>query len=305
MGWILSSKPRAGDVPAEAETAESLPTAGTRTPRLHVEPLELELGIGLLKLVDAETGGDLLEGVAQLRNNVAEELGFLLPKVKIRDNLELDPRRFRIKLRGVPVAVHEAYADALFAVGSAAEERVLGIESTEPGTSNPAVCIKPSQREAARRLGYRVHAPQVYVIKTLAVVVRRFAHELLTRQHVHALLKDLRERAPDLVEELQSSPLTTAQVHQVLAHLLQEGLPIRDLETVLEALGNHSSSTSDIVQLTELVRTALTRTTAMAMPAIRPPPPMGTIIVSVWGSSSKISRPIVPCPAIISGSLKA
>lgn len=259
LGWMLSSQRPATETPDEPAPSEPPPVA-PRPPRLHVEPLELELGIGLLKLVDAETGGDLLERITQLRNRIAAEFGFLLPKVKIRDNLELDPRRFRIKLRGAPVAIHEAYADALFAVGGDTEERVLGIETTEPGTSHPAVWIKPSQRDAAVRLGYRVHAPQVYVIKALEVVVRRFAHELLSRQHVHALLNDLRERAPDLITELQSSSLTTAQVHQVLANLLEEGLPIRDLETILEALGNHSFETSNIVQLTELVRRALTRT---------------------------------------------
>lgn len=259
-GWFLSSNRRSTAPSVAAPTQPAEPRAVLPPPRLHVEPLELELGIGLLKLVDAGTGGDLLERVTQLRNKVAEELGFLLPKVKIRDNLELDPRRFRIKLRGAPVAVHEAYADALFAVSDAAEGRVPGIEATEPGTSHPAVWIKPSQREEARGLGYRVHAPQVYVINALAVVVRRFAHELLTRQHVHALLNDLRQRAPDLVDELESSTLTIAQVHQVLARLLQEGLPIRDLETILEALGNNSPNTSNIVQLTELVRTSLTRT---------------------------------------------
>ena len=260
IGWMLLSKRREEETPAEVEPTEQSPTETHRPPRLHVEPLELELGIGLLSLVDAGAGGDLLAGVTQLRNRIAEDLGFLLPKVKIKDNLELDPRRFRIKLRGAPVAIHEAYADALFAVGDGADGNISGIETTEPGTSKPAVWIKPSQREEARRLGYRVHAPQVYVVKTLAVVVKRFAHELLTRQHVHALLEDLRERAPDLVDELRSSQLTIAQVHQVLAHLLQEGLPIRDLESVLEALGNHSSSTENIVKLTELVRTALTRT---------------------------------------------
>lgn len=260
MGWSLSSTQRSKDRAAMEASQGETPHAPPRPPRLHVEPLELELGIGLLKLVDAETGGDLLERVTHLRNKVAGDLGFLLPKVRIRDNLELDPRRFRIRLRGAPVAIHEAYADALLAVGGDAEERVLGIETTLPGTSTPAVWIQPSQREAAERLGYRVHAPQVYVIRALEVVVRRFAHELLTRQHVHALLHDLRDRSPDLVDELQSSPLTMAQVHQVLCCLLQEGLPIRDLETVLEALGNHSSSTSNVVRLTELVRRTLTRT---------------------------------------------
>jgi flagellar biosynthesis protein FlhA len=260
MGWMLSSPHSATEAPAGPETAETMPPVPPRPPRLHVEPLELELGIGLLNLVDAETGGDLLERITQLRNRIAGQLGFLLPKVRIRDNLELDPRRFRIKLRGAPVAIHEAYADALFAVQGDAGERVLGIDATEPGSSHPAVWIKPSQRDAAVRLGSRVHAPQVYVIKALEVVVRRFAHELLTRQHVHALLNDLRERAPDLVTELESSSLTIAQVHQVLANLLEEGLPIRDLETILEALGNHSSGTANIIQLTELVRRALTRT---------------------------------------------
>jgi flagellar biosynthesis protein FlhA len=228
---------------------------------LRVEPLELELGIGLLRLADPASGGDLLERVSQLRQRIARDLGFILPRVRVRDNLNLDPRKFQIKLRGLAVAWGEAYADALLAVDAGGVEQTLaGIASTEPATGRPARWIEPVQREAAQLAGYQVHPPQDYLIQTLNDVVRSQAAELLTRQQVHALLQELRTRAPQVVDDLVPEILKPAQIHQVLSNLLRERVPIRDLETILEALGSHAERTRNTVLLTEHVRTALART---------------------------------------------
>ncbi len=228
---------------------------------LRVESLELELGVGLIRLADAAAGGDLLERITHVRHRVAQELGFILPKVRICDNLTLDPRRFQIKLRGVPVAWETAYADALLAVDAGAVEGpITGIETTDPATGRRALWIEPAQQEAAKALGYAVHSSQTFIVQVLAEVVRSHSEELLTRQHVHALLADLRQRSPQLVDELIPHPLKTAHVHQVLSNLLRERVPIRDLETIVGTLADHADRTRNVVLLTEAVRTALART---------------------------------------------
>jgi flagellar biosynthesis protein FlhA len=232
-------------------------------PSLHlrVEPLELELGIGLLRLADPAAGGDLLERVSQLRQRIARELGFILPKVRVRDNLRLDPRKFQIQLRGLPVAVGEAYADALLAVDvSGVEENIPGIATSEPASGAAARWIEPGLRDAAQLAGYHVHPPHDFVIQTLGEVVRSHAAELLTREQVHGLLEELRTRAPHVVDDLVPDVLKPAQVHQVLSNLLRERVPIRDLETILETLGVHGPRTHNIVRLTEEARLALRRT---------------------------------------------
>ncbi len=252
----VAAEPAATPAAAAPKTA----TAETRD-HLRVEPLELELGIGLIRLADPASGGDLLERVSQLRQRIARELGFILPKVRVRDNLSLDPRRFQIKVRGLPVAWGEAYADALLAVDAGGvEESIPGIATMEPATGYPARWIEPARREAAQVAGYQVHPPHYYVIQLLNDVVRAQAAELLTRQQVHGLLQELRTRAPQVVDDLVPEVLKPAQIHQVLSNLLRERVPIRDLETILEALGSHAERTRNTELLTEHVRTALART---------------------------------------------
>lgn len=229
--------------------------------QLRVESLELELGLGLIRLADASAGGDLLDHISRLRTCIAAELGFIVPKVRVRDNLRLDPRQFQIKLRGVPVAWNEAYAGALFAVDEGdVEEPLSGISAEEPGTGNPAIWIEAHQKDAARSAGYHIHDPHVFLVKRLSEVVRVHAGELLTRQQVFELLEQTRQRAPHLVDELVPNLLKTSHVHQVLSNLLTEQIPIRDLETILEALGNAADQTRNPILLTETARRALART---------------------------------------------
>ena len=260
---LQTAAPRASSPPDLSAIPPAAPRPATNETRdyLRVEPLELELGIGLIRLADPASGGDLLERVAQLRLRIARELGFILPKVRVRDNLSLDPRKFQIKLRGLPVAWGEAYADALLAVDvGGVEETVPGIATTEPATGHPARWIEPAQREAAQAAGYQVHTPHNYLIQLLNEVVRAQAAELLTRQQVHGLLQELRTRAPQVVDDLVPDALKPAQIHQVLSNLLRERVPIRDLETILETLGSHAERTRNTVLLTEHVRAALART---------------------------------------------
>ena len=264
IGRVLQTAvvPPSQEVEPEPETVPPAAAASEQpVQQLRIESLELELGLGLIRLADASTGGDLLEHISRLRTRIAGELGFIVPKVRVRDNLRLDPRQFQIKLRGVPVAWNEAYAGALFAVDEGAvEEPLSGIATTEPGTGNPAIWIESDQRDAARTAGYHIHEPHVFLVKRLSEVVRGHASELLTRQQVYELLEQTRQRAPHLVDELVPGALKTSHVHQVLSNLLAEQIPIRDLETILEALGNAAEQTRNPILLTEAARKALART---------------------------------------------
>lgn len=256
--------PQARPEEQRTPTPASQQNTATATPleqHLHVEPLELDLGVSLVRLADRSCGGDLLDRVSALRERIASDLGFIVPKVRIQDDLRLDPRQFRIKLRGVPVASGTLYADAVLAVNDGfVAEPLQGLEAVEPSTGRVGVWIEQAQGEAARELGYRLVPPQVVVLQTLEQVVRRHAGELLTREHVHSLLSHLRQRTPRLVEDLHPGRLSGGEIHRVLSELLSENVPIRDLEAILEALGDATTDSRSIEDLTAAVRIALRRT---------------------------------------------
>ncbi len=228
---------------------------------LAVDPLELELGVGLIRLADPSAGGDLLERVTRVRHRIAQELGIILPKVRIRDNIRLEQRQYQIKIRDVPIAWGEVYSDALLAIDTGATSgEIPGIAAKDPAFGRPARWIEQSQKERAELLGYNVVEPSAVVITHLTEVVRMHSHELLTRQQVHQLLDNLKTTAPKSIEELIPDLLKVPQVHQVLNNLLREQVPIRDLETILETLGHYADKTKDLGILTEYVRHSLART---------------------------------------------
>jgi flagellar biosynthesis protein FlhA len=188
-------------------------------------------------------------------------LGIIVPKVRIRDNIRLDQRQYRIKIRGVAVAWGEAFADGLLAIETGATTgEIRGLATTEPEFGRSGRWIEQPQREQAERLGYRVVEPSAVISAHLTEVIRDHSAELLTRQQVHQLLDNLKQTSPKVVEELIPDVLKTSQVHQVLNNLLRERVPIRDLETILESLGNYADRTKDLDILTEYVRDALART---------------------------------------------
>jgi flagellar biosynthesis protein FlhA len=227
---------------------------------LAVDPLELELGVGLIRLADPASGGDLLERVTRVRHRIAQELGIILPKVRIRDNIRLEQRQYQIKIRDVPIAWGEVYSDALLAIDTGATSgEIPGIATKEPAFGRPARWIEQSQKERAELLGYNVVEPSAVVITHLTEVVRMHSYELLTRQQVHQLLDNLKQTAPKAIEELIPDLLKVPQVHQVLNNLLREQVPIRDLETILETLGHYADKTKDLGILTEYVRHSLAR----------------------------------------------
>lgn len=227
---------------------------------LVVDPMELELGYGLIRLADSNNGGDLLDRVTRVRQRIAQELGMILPKVRIRDNIRLSQRQYQIKIHDVPVAWGEIHADGLLAVDTGATSGpVSGLDTVEPAFGRPAVWIEPTQRERAEMLGYNVVEPSAVIVTHLTEVVRSHSDELLSRQHVHQLLDNLKQHSPKVIEELIPDVLKVAQVHQVLNNLLRERVPIRNLETILETLGTYADRSKDLMILTEYVRHSLSR----------------------------------------------
>lgn len=228
---------------------------------LRIDPLQLELGIGLLQLVDGSAGGDLLHHVTRVRQSVAQQLGFIVPKVRITDNIQLDLHQYQIKVRDNVVAVGEAFRDGFLAIaGRSTTGNVPGIDAVDPVNNRPALWIEPDTRATAEEFGYEVIEPQTVIASHLSAVVRDRASDLLPRQQVHQLLDNLKQSSPRLVDELVPKVVGTALLHQVLKNLLSEGISIRDLETILQALGDYAGRIPEPDLLTEHVRSALAGT---------------------------------------------
>jgi flagellar biosynthesis protein FlhA len=227
---------------------------------LPLDPLELEIGYGLVPLVDADEGGDLLERVAMVRRQMATELGLSLAPIRIRDNVRLASHEYAVKIRGVEVARWELQPGQLLAMNPGTAEVLLdGLPTSEPSFGLPAVWIGEAQREQAEVSGYTVVDATSLIVTHLSEVIRRNASDLLGRQDTRALLDGLRERMPAPVEELVPDLMSVGEVQRVLQSLLAEGVPIRDLVTILETLGDKAKLTKDVAVLAEYCRQALGR----------------------------------------------
>jgi flagellar biosynthesis protein FlhA len=265
-GAVWAGVRRATSDADEAEAAAAPPETGPApepepADLLLVDPLELEVGYGLIPLVDPAQGGDLLDRISMLRRQLATEMGIVVPPVRIRDNVELGANAYTVKLRGNAVAEGEAlpgYHLALLLDG--ADEAPPGIRTTDPTFGLDAVWVAERSLSEAERLGLAtVEAPAV-VATHLLETLRKHAHALLTRQDTRALLDKVQESAPTLVGELVPDQLTVGQVQRVLRQLLRERVPVRDLVTILEALADRAPSTKNPDVLTEFARAALAPT---------------------------------------------
>ncbi|MFQ5807127.1 MAG: flagellar biosynthesis protein FlhA [Phycisphaerae bacterium] len=237
---------------AKAEPIES---------HLDVDALELQIGLGLVRIVDRARGGDLLDRISSLRKQLAIELGLVVPPVRIRDNTSLEPNQYALLLRGQEVARGELYVDQMLAIDSGlASEPLGGIQTREPAFGLTAWWIPPAERDRAERLNYTVVEATGVLATHLTEVVKRQAAELLTRAETNKLLDNLKRRNAPLVEEVIPNLLKAGDVQRVLQGLLRERVPIRDLETILETLGDWAAKTKDTEILTEYVRNALART---------------------------------------------
>lgn len=228
---------------------------------VQVDPMELELGYDLIPLVDPSSGSDFMDRVVLLRRQIALELGIVVPPIRLRDNLSLPPNQYRILIRGSEVASGELQVEGFLALNPGEKESTLpGIPTTEPAFGLPALWIGRDVVDAAKAAGYTVVDPASVLLTHLTEVIRRHAGELLSRQDTQALLDLVKRENPVVVEELVPGQLTMGEVHRVLQRLLEEGIPIRDLVTILEVLGDRARVTRDVDLLTEYVRHALART---------------------------------------------
>ncbi len=227
---------------------------------LQVDPIELEFGYGIIPLADVNQGGDLLDRVVMIRRQIALELGTVVPIIRLRDNIQLNPNQYIIKIKGIQITEGEILFDHYMAMNPGyVEEEITGIPTFEPSFHLPAIWITESQRERAESLGYTVVDPPSIIATHLTEVIRSHIAELLTRQDVQNLVNNLKESNPVLVEELVPKLLGLGEIQKVLQNLLSEGISIRDLLTIFETLADHAATTRDTDVLTEYVRQSLKR----------------------------------------------
>ena len=228
---------------------------------LDLDALELQIGFGLVQLVDRSRGGDLLDRIAGLRKQIATELGLVVPPVRVRDNADLPPNHYSLLLRGQEIAKGEIHPDQMLAIDSGmAGERLAGFETVEPAFGLKAWWIPHEERERAERANYTVVEPTGVLATHLTELIKRYAADLLTRADTQKLLDHLKQRNATVVEEVVPNVLKTGEVQRVLQNLLRERVPIRDLEAILETLGDWAPKSKDPEILTEYARNALART---------------------------------------------
>ena len=247
-------------VSEEEESAEEIRRPENVSSLLQVDAIELEFGYGIIPLADVNQGGDLLDRVVMIRRQIALELGCVVPMIRLRDNIQLNPNQYLIKIKGVPVSEGEILFDHYMAMNPGyVEEEISGIPTFEPSYHLPAIWITESQRERAESLGYTVVDAPSIIATHLMEIIRSHLDELLTRQDVHNLIENVKEANETLVSELVPKLLNVGEIQKVLQNLLAEGISIRDLVTIFETLADYAPTTHDTDVLTEYVRQSLKR----------------------------------------------
>lgn len=228
---------------------------------LKIDPIEVELGYGLIQLVDETQGGDVFKRITNIRKQLATELGIILPPVRVRDNMNLDAEEYVVKLRGNVIARNRLYPSMLLAMNpGTADGEVSGIHVTEPVFGLPATWVPLGERENAEIMGYTVVEPPTVLSTHLTEIMRRSADKLLTRQDVKTLIETMKKDYSALVDEITSEALPISMIQKVLQSLLREGVPVRDLPTIAESLLEYSKVTKNTDVLTEYVRHNLSET---------------------------------------------
>ncbi|MCR6524048.1 flagellar biosynthesis protein FlhA [Lysinibacillus capsici] len=263
-GAYMMERKKPEDEEELLEIEEEVATDGMKSPEnvvnlLNVDPIEFEFGYGLIPLVDAAQGGDLLDRVIMIRRQLALELGIVIPVVRIRDNIQLQPNEYRIKIKGNEMARGELLLDHYLAMSPGDDDSIEGIDTVEPSFGLPAKWITEQVKEDAEMYGYTVVDPPSVVSTHLTEIIRANAHELLGRQETKQLIDHLRESHPILVEELTPAPLSTGEIQKVLGKLLRENVSVRNLPIIFETLADYAKLTSDTDILAEYVRQALAR----------------------------------------------
>ena len=257
---------RAGEISAETESIthqeqiEINKKPESVLSLLQVDQIELEIGYSLIPLVDEAQGGDMLERITMIRRQCALELGMVVPVIRIRDNLQLEPNSYVIKIKGIPVSSGEILIQHYMAMDSGGvTNEVTGIPTKEPAFGLDALWIDEGVREEAENAGYTVVDPPSVLATHLTEIIKNHAHELLGRKEVKMLLDGMKEEFSAVIDELIPDLMTLGEVQKVLQNLLREGIPIRNLVTILETLADAARITKDIDYLTEYVREALAR----------------------------------------------
>ncbi|MEA3320123.1 MAG: flagellar biosynthesis protein FlhA [Bacillota bacterium] len=265
VGAYMISKKQKEDIVVEEETEEEVVTDELRSPDsvvnlLSVDPVEFEFGYGLIPLADSKQGGDLLDRIVMIRRQLALELGLVIPVVRIRDNIQLQPNEYRLKIKGNEVAKGELLLDHYLAMSPGMDDdSIEGIDTIEPSFGLPAKWISEDMKDEAEMYGYTVVDPPSVVSTHITEKMKQHAYELLGRQETKQLVDHLKESTPILVEEVTPSPLSIGDVQKVLAKLLKENVSIRNLPIIFETLADYGKMSADTDLLTEYVRQALSK----------------------------------------------
>ena len=253
---------RAGvEADARTESADKAAESSPVEDLLNVDTLEIEVGYGLVPLVDTSRGGDLLDRIAMIRRQLAGEIGLVVPPVRIRDNVQVEANGYRIKLRGDVIGRGVVHPNLLMAMDSGvATGPIDGITGREPAFGLEAIWIEPATKTRAETMNYTVVDPASVLATHLTELIRKHAHEILSREEVGHLVEQLKSRSPKLVEEVMPAVVKPGELQKVLQNLLRERVPVRDLGSILETLGDWAPHTKDIDVLTEYVRNTLRRT---------------------------------------------
>ncbi|KAB8138753.1 flagellar biosynthesis protein FlhA [Gracilibacillus oryzae] len=260
--FMLSRQAKVDTMPTESEVDES-ESEEMKAPEnvvglINMDPIEFEFGYGLIPLADSNQGGDLLDRIVMIRRQLAIELGLVIPVVRIRDNIQLNPNEYRLKIKGNEVAKGELLLDHFLAMSPGIEDDELeGIDTTEPAFGLPAKWITDETKDDAELSGYTVVDPPSVVSTHITEVIKRYAHQLLGRQETQQLIDHLKENYPILVEEVTPEPLSIGDVQKVLAKLLRENVSVKNLPVIFETLADFGKMTTDTDLLTEYVRQSL------------------------------------------------
>jgi len=258
VGALPGEAGAAGAAPGEPGAPSGEPE--NMVPLLYLDPMEMEIGYGLIPLVDVEQGGDLLERITMIRRQNALEAGLLVPPIRVRDNMQLAPNAYVFKIYGLEVARGEVMVGRYMAMNpGTAEEEMDGIETREPAFGLPALWIPQSMKDRAETSGYTVIDCSSVIATHLMEVIKTYAADLLGRQEVQILIDNLRATHPVVIDELIPGIMTVGEVQKILQNLLKERLSIRNLLLVSEKLADEARNSKDPVYLTEKVRQALAR----------------------------------------------
>ena len=228
---------------------------------INVEPIELEFGYSLIPLVDESSGGNLINRIIIFRRQYAQDMGFVVPSIRLRDSSQLNANQYVIKIKGEQVAMGEILIDYYLALQPAEPlGEIDGIDTVEPAYGIPSKWILPENRDLAEMYGYTVIDPLSVMLTHLSETIRQHVHELLSREEVQQLVENVKKVSPDLVNETVPNIITYTSLQKILYNLLKEGIPIKDMVTILETIVDSASTTKDLDVITENIRVALKRT---------------------------------------------